>query len=190
LNAVPDNEAVRRLQSLKKEIDTSVIMSTLRQNGDPREDSTESSTSTTPGEDTFCTTELSPQYPNAYPNLPNLDFKTLQEATYQQLITPVNRKSPGSPTQVVEPSGVEPSLTLCDSRLLNLDITKWTDVLVTSKFAAHSISLYLETDHPLLGFFEPNLFVADLSSGAEDYCSSLLVNSLLYWACVSLPPVA
>lgn len=74
---------------------------------------------------------------------------------------------------------------LCDERLNQLDITRWTDVDITSDLAAKCISLYLETDHPLLGQFDPELFVAQLISGEEKYCSSLLVNALLYWACVS-----
>jgi hypothetical protein len=45
-----------------------------------------------------------------------------------------------------------------------LDITFWTTVPVTSETAAKAISLYLETDHPLLGTFDPDLFVADLIS--------------------------
>lgn len=74
---------------------------------------------------------------------------------------------------------------LCDPRLRDLDIEQWTNVELDNDSAAGCISLYLETDHPLLGPFDPDLFVSDLVSGRSEYCSSLLVNSLLYWACVS-----
>lgn len=76
---------------------------------------------------------------------------------------------------------------LCDPRLGELNIQKWTDVSIDNDTAARCVSLYLETDHPLLGHFDPELFVSDLVSYKTQYCSSLLVNALLYWACVSIP---
>lgn len=78
---------------------------------------------------------------------------------------------------------------LCDSRLNKLEIMHWTDVDIDNDLAARCISLYLETDHPLLGLFDPDLFVEQLISGQEQFCSALLVNALLYWACVSEDPV-
>lgn len=78
------------------------------------------------------------------------------------------------------------STELCDPRLHKLDIGYWTNVSIDNATAAKCISMYLETDHPLLGHFNPDLFVSDLTSKRRQYCSSLLVNSLLYWACVGL----
>ncbi|KAK7219309.1 hypothetical protein V2G26_007312 [Clonostachys chloroleuca] len=82
-----------------------------------------------------------------------------------------------------EESRIMPSPTLCDPRLQNLTIEFWTSVSISNDLAARVISLYLETDHPLLGHFDPDLFVHDLISHNSDYCSSLLVNALLYWGC-------
>jgi hypothetical protein len=90
-----------------------------------------------------------------------------------------NKQAESSSTQAALPE-------LCDPRLENLDIRLWTTVPTTNTTAARCISLYLETDHPLLGHFDPELFVSDLVSGRKEYCSSLLVNALLYWACVRL----
>jgi hypothetical protein len=74
---------------------------------------------------------------------------------------------------------------LCDSRLRKLNIRHWTNVDIDNDLAAKCISLYLETDHPLLGHFDPELFVSHLIlEQSSEYCTSLLVNSLLYWACV------
>ncbi|QUC22753.1 uncharacterized protein UV8b_06994 [Ustilaginoidea virens] len=83
------------------------------------------------------------------------------------------------------PEGGKPSYPpgLCDDRLCGLDIHRWTSVAMDSQLAARCISLYLETDHPLLGHFDPELFVAQLVSGDTEHCSSLLVTALLYWAC-------
>lgn len=56
---------------------------------------------------------------------------------------------------------------------------------VTNDFAARVISLYIKTDHPLLGLFSPNLFIADLVEKRERYCSKFLFNALMYLGCVS-----
>jgi hypothetical protein len=59
---------------------------------------------------------------------------------------------------------------------------------VSDDFAASAISLYLATDHKLLAPFHRGLFLKDLVSVDETagYCSSAMVNALLYWCCVSL----
>ncbi|TIC89563.1 Nitrogen assimilation transcription factor nit-4 [Colletotrichum higginsianum] len=72
---------------------------------------------------------------------------------------------------------------LCDERLRDLKISYWTDVSVTDDYAARVISLYLVTDHPLLGVFDPHLFISDLVGQRQTYCSRLLVNALMYWGC-------
>jgi len=72
----------------------------------------------------------------------------------------------------------------CDDRLSGLHIAAWTTVQVSNELAARIISLYLKTDHPLLGTFDPDLFVSDLINQQERFCSSLLVNALLYWGTV------
>ena len=46
-------------------------------------------------------------------------------------------------------------------------------------------SLYLSTDHPMIGFFDANLFIASLTTNEGEHYSALLVDSL-YCACVSL----
>jgi hypothetical protein len=43
---------------------------------------------------------------------------------------------------------------------------------------------YLETDHPILGLFDADLFLDDLSTYSYIFCSEFLVNSLLFWSCV------
>lgn len=77
-------------------------------------------------------------------------------------------------------------LELCDERLRALDISFWTSVDVANDFAARVISLYLETDHPLLGLFDPDLFITDLVEHRPRYCSAFLVNALLYLGFVRL----
>jgi hypothetical protein len=73
-----------------------------------------------------------------------------------------------------------------DSVLQKMDIMLWTSVPITNQFFADVISLYLATDHPLLGVFDAELFVGDLIGGTLNFCSPFLVNSLLAFASVSM----
>ncbi|EXA30436.1 hypothetical protein FOVG_18172 [Fusarium oxysporum f. sp. pisi HDV247] len=75
------------------------------------------------------------------------------------------------------------TLRLCDERLEELNMSFWTSVSISDDVAAKIISLYLETDHPLLGTFEPDLFVDDLTSCRLRHCSPLLVSAIMYWGC-------
>ncbi|KAL7809059.1 N-terminal fungal transcription regulatory domain-containing protein [Trichoderma gracile] len=180
LNALPDDQVLERVRSLKKEIDPLAILASLRGRGAAQQPN--AAIEMTLMSDAFQTMELGPQFPNVYPIIPNLGMDTLEEATYQQLIH-AKKDSDAEPMQGVSEAATGHSKSLCDSRLSNLNISHWTNVSISNEYAARAISLYLETDHPLLGFFEPNQFVSDLTTGKTDYCSRLLVNALLYWSC-------
>lgn len=75
---------------------------------------------------------------------------------------------------------------LCDEWLTKLDISVWTKVSIPSDLAARIISLYLETDHQLLGTFDPHQFVSNLVNHGDRYYSTFLPNTLLYWGSVRL----
>lgn len=49
-----------------------------------------------------------------------------------------------------------------DRRLAKLDMSFWTAVPILNDLAARVVLLYLETDHPLLGTFDPDLFLDNL----------------------------
>lgn len=68
--------------------------------------------------------------------------------------------------------------------LNGINIQIWTDVQIASEYAAAAISLYLETEHPVIARFDSDLFIRDLTSGRTENCSSLLVNALLAHAMV------
>jgi hypothetical protein len=59
---------------------------------------------------------------------------------------------------------------LCDSRLEKLDISYRTGVSIGDTVAAEAISTYLEIDHPLLGFFDPDSFLATLTNPDTNSC--------------------
>ncbi|KAH7191037.1 hypothetical protein BKA60DRAFT_662504, partial [Fusarium oxysporum] len=84
------------------------------------------------------------------------------------------------PTNIKRPISL---LHPCDERLEELNMSFWTSVSISNDVAAKIISLYLETDHPLLGTFEPDLFVDDLTNCRVRHCSPLLVSAIMYWGC-------
>lgn len=75
--------------------------------------------------------------------------------------------------------------TIIDDRLRDVNFQTWTSVPITNELAATLISLYLEIDHPGCPLFDADLFLNDCVQGKTHFCSSLLVNALLAWSCVS-----
>lgn len=72
-----------------------------------------------------------------------------------------------------------------DERLKEVDFQRWTEVPISNELAATLVSLYLEIDYPWCPLFDADLFLNDCMQGKTHFCSALLVNSLLSWACVS-----
>ena len=73
---------------------------------------------------------------------------------------------------------------LINNRLWEVKIRYWTTVPVTDRLAAELFSAFLEVELPVYGFFDPDLFTRDLVMQDTRFCSSLLVNSVLFWASV------
>jgi hypothetical protein len=72
-----------------------------------------------------------------------------------------------------------------DPCLANLDIRFWSTIPVDSSFAAEVISIYLETDHPVLSPFEPAFFLSGLVGNDISICSAFEINALLAFASVN-----
>lgn len=73
---------------------------------------------------------------------------------------------------------------LCDPRLAQFEIYDWLQTPVSTGFAARAISFYLTTSHPTLGLFDADLFLGDLAAHRTDFCSPLLLSTILASACV------
>jgi hypothetical protein len=78
---------------------------------------------------------------------------------------------------------------LCDSRLLDIHLEDWTKVPISNDLAAKIISRFLQTDHPIVGAFDEDLILTDLVERQGRHCSSFLVNSIMYFACVGIPAI-
>ncbi|KAI1393793.1 uncharacterized protein F4822DRAFT_25535 [Hypoxylon trugodes] len=75
--------------------------------------------------------------------------------------------------------------TLVDDRLRDIDFRNWTQIPISNELGATLISLYLEIDHPWCPLFDADLFVKNCVEVNAHFCSSLLVNCVLAWACQS-----
>ncbi|XXH05172.1 hypothetical protein Hte_011597 [Hypoxylon texense] len=72
---------------------------------------------------------------------------------------------------------------IIDDRLKGVNFQGWTKVPIPNELAATLVSMYLEIDHPWCPLFDADLFLNDCVQGKTHFCSSLLVNALLAWAC-------
>lgn len=75
----------------------------------------------------------------------------------------------------------------CDPRLELLTVSYWTQIPIDNGLAARTISHFLQTNHPVLGFFDADLFLRDLVGQGLNFCSSFLFHSVMSLACVCLP---
>ncbi|KAI1111022.1 hypothetical protein F5Y14DRAFT_443564 [Nemania sp. NC0429] len=86
-------------------------------------------------------------------------------------------------TSAMSASDFLDSLELCDERLRHLQVSFWTDLDVPNDLVARVISLYIKTDHPLLGLFNPRLLIGDLVNHQMRFCNRFLFHSLMYIGC-------
>jgi len=80
-----------------------------------------------------------------------------------------------------------PTRPLVNQRLREVEMKNWTGVSIDNDLAASIISFYIEIDYQTLPLFNLDLFLEDLIRNRPYFCSSLLVNALFSWACVSQP---
>ncbi|KAG5917887.1 hypothetical protein E4U61_002233 [Claviceps capensis] len=183
LAQLPEPGRGRVLQELGEESSAWTILSTLRQRAaDSRQEQSDASGSIQSSageemEDPFHGWES--QNPVAYPDREDTQPDMMRADGTDSDIT----ERPASRVSGPEKGTAIGDVTLCDPRLSKLNIRHWTSVDISDDLAAKCISLYLQTDHPLLGHFDPELFVSSLISKEHEYCSSLLINAMLYWAC-------
>ncbi|KAH8168468.1 C6 transcription factor [Sarocladium implicatum] len=137
--------------------------------------------------------ELMIRHPVAFPVLAPLDSH-IETATALDQIQSATDPAPESgynstSDQEMQSNTVTESMSPGDyeSRLRQVHFARWTTVPVSGAEAASAITNYLSNDHVLLRLFDAEIFLKDLVSGEEEFCSSLLVNSLLGW---SLPSIA
>ncbi|KAL7948832.1 hypothetical protein V8C42DRAFT_230442 [Trichoderma barbatum] len=153
--------------------------------------------------------ELSSLHQIAYPILLPLEVNKLESSPFEDIspsplavLATSRQTTPGNST---EPGGAlldgalsnEPSRAsdnpivlhglehshYCDDHLDQLSIAYWTTVPISDSSAATLISVFLDNDQTIVGFFDADLFVEDLVNQRLRFCSSFLVSAVLYVAC-------
>lgn len=132
------------------------------------------------------TAELVVRYPASFPLVSEGDAAPVP--TRQSLVLQASGPSPSihARRREVSEASLRAQQTPRDPRLQALEISFWTTVPISNQLAANIIHLYMRVEQPVYGFFDPELFLSDLVAHRTQYCSALLVNSVLFWASVSL----
>lgn len=127
--------------------------------------------------------EVQVSHPGIYQMSPTIGIASSSRVSVQ----PAYTLSSGVDSQPMQPPlvGPLPVPEYPDRRLASLRMTFWSKVPIPDDTAARIISLYLISDHAISSFFDPDLFLDDLVNCGVQYCSPVLVSSLLFWACVS-----
>ncbi|KAI1259243.1 hypothetical protein F5Y18DRAFT_314482 [Xylariaceae sp. FL1019] len=139
--------------------------------------------------------ELTSHYPKAYSFLPHIDTHALAKSA---LLRPVSAPDGAKPSPALFPGEAadpvaaaphkphaqsDPLIKLCDERLRTLPIDFWTDLDISRDLAANVLSLYITTDHPLLGLFNAQLLIDDLVEPRTKFCSRFLFHAIMYLGC-------
>ena len=74
-----------------------------------------------------------------------------------------------------------------DPRLSGVKISSWTSVCDDDELMRDLLSVWLRCEYHFTAAFQKDLFFEDMANQGEDFCSSLLVNITLGYACVWLP---
>lgn len=64
-------------------------------------------------------------------------------------------------------------------------VSNWTQVSEDQGFLAHLFTIWTEREYVYYHFLDREALLADMSCDRNDFCSELLVNTVLVSACVS-----
>ncbi|KAI1772241.1 hypothetical protein F4818DRAFT_180178 [Hypoxylon cercidicola] len=195
--SVPEAMEVIELLKLLSKEHAAVLLGVLRSSDDPAEalsmfKERANAHGTAPARSQM-ELELMAHNPAAYPPLRPIDASDLASSNLLRPVRPTKESGSDSPPSINSPLAADRQFQLpvnprqnieyYDERLQNLQVDFWTHLSVTNDFTARVISLYITTDHPVLGLFSPDLLVADLVNCQNRYCSRFLFHSLMYLGC-------
>ncbi|ETS79216.1 hypothetical protein PFICI_09069 [Pestalotiopsis fici W106-1] len=98
------------------------------------------------------------------------EYNPQDEASEETALVP-----PGQTIYMVPYHAVE----LHDARLASIDITKWTAVPASNSLLLSLFEIYFIFEYPFHSVFHKDLFLDDMLSGKQRFCSPLLVNAVL-----------
>jgi hypothetical protein len=81
---------------------------------------------------------------------------------------------------------------LCDTPLIRVSASPWTNATNDDDFVSHLLSVFFTWHHGCYPCLEQDLFIRDMQTMnlSAQFCSPFLVNTILLVACVSLLAVA
>jgi hypothetical protein len=178
----PEDEAIRIVRQLRSAENASAVLSSYqgRAGSTNRISEHASKRASIPSTESGVEFEGSMLHPTAYSMFP---LPTPSSIASASLI-----KEPGLVDATALPDSNaslprEPHV-YCDPRLEHLSVACWTWIPIDDLLAACALSHFLATDHPVLGFFDINLFLRDLVEQDLNFCSSFLFSSVMSLACV------
>lgn len=215
LRSVSEPEAISVIRRLRSTPNTTLVLSSLRDNAHSTTRISEQKTlrGMLPPTDFELEFELSVLHGSVYPvlmpldlssidmdslfpsaihnpsrTMPSDDLRTAQEAFFIDPRVTTLPPSPlrGSRSPRISPvAGPAPDRQYCDSRLNDLKIAYWSCVPISDEFAACVLSHYLKIDHPIFACVDADLFLSGLVDRTLEHCSPFLVSALMSFACVS-----
>lgn len=126
---------------------------------------------------------------NAYLQSPIYDPESVYPSS-GPLSIPLHADTSGEQNTSVEIIYLRPfhAAEVVDTRLADLDISAWTTVCDNNELMRSLLRRWLQCEYHFTAAFQIDLFLEDLMAVREDYCSSLLVNIMLGYACVRFFP--
>ncbi|WZH42163.1 Zn2-C6 fungal-type domain-containing protein [Fusarium acuminatum] len=192
MKSAPESQAIHILQILRCHTDLDTVFSIIQPRISPIRHISSLQRPRAPTRRSGLESELMARHSLSFPPLQPLESSILKAVLSTGRISATDSENTGlpfglesNPFYTYYPSQHSRStLHHCDDRLGKLNISFWTTVPIPSDLAAKVISLYLETDQPLLGTFDPDLFMNDLINCETRYCSAFLLSTIMYWGCV------
>ncbi|KAF1926250.1 uncharacterized protein M421DRAFT_220820 [Didymella exigua CBS 183.55] len=180
IRSAPDDEVLAIVHRLRSAEDLSVVLSAYqgRIGGSSQASEHALARAVMPSAETAIDFELVMLHPTAFPVPVPPSPSSMASAGLMGGSSPS-----GTPMSPPEP------YTYCDPRLELLAVSYWTRIPIDSRLAARAISHFLETDHPVLGFFDAHLFLRDLVEQGLGFCSSFLFHAVMSLACQSYSTV-
>ncbi|KAF9691989.1 hypothetical protein EKO04_009947 [Ascochyta lentis] len=177
-----DDEALSIIQQLRLTEDVSAVLSSHqgRIGCTNRISEHASARAAIPSTESGIEFELVMLHPTAYPALVPPNPSSIASASLiREPISDANTSSSNTSPPPLE------SHTYCDPRLERLSVKYWTRIPIDDRLAARALSHFIQVDHPILGFFDADLFLRDLVEQRLNFCSSFLFSSLMSFACQS-----
>ncbi|KAI8962418.1 hypothetical protein F5Y11DRAFT_193867 [Daldinia sp. FL1419] len=193
LQSLPMDQAFVLLNSLREKGDPAAVLSVLREGNAEGKSILGTETYGTSPPRNMLELELMANNSKSYAPLRRINASSLAKS---DLLRPIRRSVQSNTVDSSTPIDTDlegrrfhlpvspgQGIDYCDERLRGLEVDFWTNVMVTNDFTARAISLYIKTDHPLLGLFSPHLFITDLVNRQNRFCSRFLFHALMYLCC-------